>query len=365
MREMDETLSMGAAPNARIDGLKPIEKTKDLSWKGWLYHPKARRQLVRLLERTPVFAGTSAEFRDEIIGFLEPAEYVAGEVIFKQGDVGNWMGILMNGKLSKRWERNLHYFPLDSIECGEMFGDLGMFGIYPERSFTLVASTDCQIVALSKEMFRLAVGRKGCPHARRLLTGTESLCKVSAGDESFLSLDCFQRLESEFVLALLQQMEPRMYYPNQVMFKEGQVTHDISVLRSGSIRLEKDGRSVTTISDGAVLGEFAEMGSDKRSKNTATCLSICLVNSLHSNNFKALLDKFPQSKRFFEHAYVARMVAFQVKSSSEEKASLDGFYGSATPHTDAAIESMLGAEVHSVFKNLCPRKGIETLSPIA
>merc|ERR1712039_216073 len=168
---------------------------------------------------------------------------------------------------------------------------------------------------------------------------------LMADTESFVNLKCFRKLDRDFVLTLRANSEPRLCYPKQILMKEGHFGDEMYILRSGTVKIEKDGKFVVELPSGTVLGELAVLGTDKRRTATVTCTSLCFVRALHADVFHEILDRFPSAKRIFEHAYVARLVSVHVQSAKEEKAMYDKFYGSATPKTQTQMQDLFGTNM--------------------
>ncbi|MBH8555659.1 cyclic nucleotide-binding domain-containing protein [Nostocaceae cyanobacterium CENA357] len=81
-----------------------------------------------------------------------PQTFAAGEVIFEEGQPGDFMfgivqgevDILVNGKV------------VETIETGEVFGTGVLVGV-ENRTYTAIAKTDCQLASLDEKRFLFAV----------------------------------------------------------------------------------------------------------------------------------------------------------------------------------------------------------------
>lgn len=82
----------------------------------------------------------------------DPQMFSAGQVIFEEGQPGNFMfgivegevNILVNGKV------------VETIEDGEIFGTGILVGV-KKRTYTAIAKTDCQLAYLDEKRFLFAV----------------------------------------------------------------------------------------------------------------------------------------------------------------------------------------------------------------
>merc|ERR1719401_317352 len=80
--------------------LPQLDPTLQRSWRKSLEDRKLRRHLVQdLLGNLPLFKDTSEDFRVSVARELKPFECHENDVIFQQGEPGDWAGILMSGRL--------------------------------------------------------------------------------------------------------------------------------------------------------------------------------------------------------------------------------------------------------------------------
>jgi len=347
-------------------GLPTFDHVKVQQWKESMQNPKTQIQLVRLLRKTRVFAETTEEFRTSIADKVIPAEFSAGQVIFRNGTPGTWMGILITGTLERLLQRQDKEISLGEIGPGSVFGDLGVFGISQTRSFTMMSLTNSVILVLTSHAFGAAIAQGGSPYSLGLFRDGSQMRNLMQDTESFLNLKCFAGLDREFVLKLREHSEPRLGYPNQVLMKENHFGDEMYILRAGTVKISKNGKFVVELPAGVVLGELAVLGSDKRRTATVTCSSLCLVRVLHADVFHEILDKFPAAKRVFDHAYIARLVSVEVNNAKEEMQGYDRFYGSASPKTTSEMQSLFGAimKIDESSKKLVQKKTSLALPPL-
>lgn len=342
--------------NSRYSALPSLEAKFVQKWKQALEDPRKRSQLERLLAKTLIFAGTNEAFRSAIVDAVQPIEYHMGQVIFRHGEPGDWMGLVLSGRLERRLQRRDNEIVIGSVAPGGVIGDLGLFGVNPHRSFTVITVEQTVLLVLSRAQFERCMSEqdRACEILTAFRNGThmENLMKDV---ESFLNLQCFRKMDKDFVMTLRDHSEPRLCYPNQIIMKEGSYGNEMFILRAGKVKIEKGGKFVVELHSGVVLGELAVLGSDKRRTATVTCTSLCLVRVLHGDVFHDILDSFPRAKRVFDHAYIARLVSIEMQSASEDLKKLDSFYGSASPRTDAQMVSLFGDQL-----KIDPRSGLQS-----
>merc|ERR1719181_1653365 len=143
--------------------LPPFDDQFVARWKASLSEPKKRIHLARLLAKTLIFADTTENFRLAIVDSILPVEYFEGQMVFRHGEEGDWMAIVLTGRLERKLQRQTSEISLGEVGPGGIIGDLGLFGINPHRSFTVVASAPSLLLVLTKAHFDHAVAVAGGP----------------------------------------------------------------------------------------------------------------------------------------------------------------------------------------------------------
>jgi CRP/FNR family transcriptional regulator, cyclic AMP receptor protein len=80
--------------------------------------------------------------------------YSAGETVFNAGDEGHHMYVVQEGEV----EVNANGKIIDTLGPGSTFGEMAIIDQSP-RTATVVAKTDCRLVALDEEKFLYHVHR--------------------------------------------------------------------------------------------------------------------------------------------------------------------------------------------------------------
>jgi uncharacterized membrane protein len=104
-----------------------------------------------LLRTIPMFEGLGDEDLDALASSLDERRFVAGQMIFNQGDPGDAMYIIADGHV------NIHLpgeasrrVSLKDITRGEYFGELALFDSKP-RSASALATTEATLLELARE----------------------------------------------------------------------------------------------------------------------------------------------------------------------------------------------------------------------
>jgi CRP/FNR family transcriptional regulator, cyclic AMP receptor protein len=101
------------------------------------------REMVMLTRRTSAAAQSSTISVDWLLPFMHPRPIRAGETLFRKGDDAGEMFYICSGRL-KLVEYDVALGP------GEVVGEIAMFSPTRTRTRTIVAETDCELMAIGE-----------------------------------------------------------------------------------------------------------------------------------------------------------------------------------------------------------------------
>ena len=104
------------------------------------------------LRRIPLFADLTTPEVIIVSSVIHFREYVAGEVIFDEGELGQAMYLLLEGEVTICRQGQIDNGYLASLGPGEFFGELGLLDD-SVRSAQAVAAHDCRLAVLFREDF--------------------------------------------------------------------------------------------------------------------------------------------------------------------------------------------------------------------
>ncbi len=107
----------------------------------------------RALRRVKILAGLSDEQLARFAGFVEVQEVPQWSVVFKQGDHGDTMYLILDGELRVRINPAGKETTLATLSIGDFFGDISLFDQGP-RSADVVANKDSFLMKLSTTAFQ-------------------------------------------------------------------------------------------------------------------------------------------------------------------------------------------------------------------
>ena len=111
-------------------------------------------QSILALKQVDLFADLSFEQLDAVLQASDTADYQAGEIIFREGEPGDRLFVLIEGRVEvlkdHGGEREL---TLQTLQPLDYFGEMAILTEGP-RSATTRASTECRLITLEGAAFR-------------------------------------------------------------------------------------------------------------------------------------------------------------------------------------------------------------------
>ena len=117
------------------------------------------REALRLLRVHPIFAPLSAPSMERILAELEWLEIPAGQVVIREGDIGDRFYVLAEGRV----EVTARGIRLSERGAGDHFGEIALLRDIP-RTATVTAMTTLRLIVVERDRFLEAV--TGHPRSR-------------------------------------------------------------------------------------------------------------------------------------------------------------------------------------------------------
>jgi hypothetical protein len=114
---------------------------------------------LAVLERVPMFAPLSIVAKEHMAATLTPVSVAAGDVVIREGDLGDRFYIVVQGELEVVGA-GVHTTAGD----GDYFGEIALLRDVP-RTATVTALTDSQLYAMDRDDFLAAVTSHSGVHA--------------------------------------------------------------------------------------------------------------------------------------------------------------------------------------------------------
>lgn len=132
-----------------------------------------------------------------------------------------------------------------------------------------------------------------------MLAGMDAKTTLLAG------LPIFARLDQRSVEAVGTLAREISVPAGTILMVEGEAAESFYVIVRGTIRVERGGTFVRSLTDGAFLGEIALLEAGERTA-TATCATDCELIELGTYEFGRVMDTFPDVRERVEAAVARR-----------------------------------------------------------
>lgn len=109
---------------------------------------RAQHQLMKIVQKIPVFDGLSLEQAERLIQISKFKQYAAGDTIYDMGGASDEMLVLIKGKLSVLSATGQH---LGEVQPGKSTGEMGVFTGH-KRSATIVAASPAAGLAITRNL---------------------------------------------------------------------------------------------------------------------------------------------------------------------------------------------------------------------
>lgn len=242
------------------------------------------------------------------------------QLIFREGDVGNCAYLISSGSVDISIKKDGVLILIDRLGSGQIFGELALLDGAP-RSATATTETGCQLRLITKEFLDREMERLDpflqywVLHAarinRRLLPLTDPTSdrrqNFQAGAKSSkapLQVEPSSKL-IEHVWGTTnrksQVFDRRLFYPGQVIFREGEPGYKAFMIRVGTIQITKEAfgepKVLAELGPNQLFGEFALVDNQPRSA-TAVVLNQAELLVVDGPRFRERLTK---QSRFMQH----------------------------------------------------------------
>lgn len=108
----------------------------------------------------------------------------------------------------------------------------------------------------------------------------------------------FKGANDAFIKEIVMKLNPAMFTPGDVIFREGEIGHNMYFISKGSVEIihEKSGKVFATIAEGGYFGEIALLMDSPRNA-TVRALDYCDLYTLDKDSFQVVLAHFPAFAR--------------------------------------------------------------------
>jgi len=116
----------------------------------------ARAKAVQILKKIPCFNGLLEDEYFKVLGMCTSAAARDGDVLFKQGDPGKSMFILLSGEMQIKVDG---VGVVHTMRAGEVVGEISLVK-HVKRTATVMAAQDCVLLQLYAEIFHEVIKKQ-------------------------------------------------------------------------------------------------------------------------------------------------------------------------------------------------------------
>jgi len=226
----------------------------------------------------------------------------AGEVIFRQGDLGEKFYIVQAGGVELVAEQpGMGRRVLARLGKGAYFGEMALLEGRP-RAATARATEETQLLALGKAHFDEFVDRHEA--------AAEKIAETANGIRALRQIPLFSELDDHQIAAILTRLSPERFSKDAIIIRQGDLGDKFYVVREGEVRVSRQdngsARVVATLGKGEYFGEIALLQNVPRTA-TVTASTDVQLWSLGAKDFLALVGASATALRNLELAASRRV----------------------------------------------------------
>ena len=104
------------------------------------------------LRKSPLFQGLTDDELQQLMDMAEPVSLRAGDVLIKQGDLGDAAYVVINGEFEIQKQSGESLIKIDMRNPGDVVGEMALLARSP-RNASVTAKTDSEVLRIPQEAF--------------------------------------------------------------------------------------------------------------------------------------------------------------------------------------------------------------------
>jgi CRP-like cAMP-binding protein len=294
---MLEDFEMPAPPPTSPDLMVGEEKFHDLE------ESSANVDLTKL-PPIPLFSDLSKNAFIELMERMDIRNMTTGDVIVREGEVGNSFFIIASGQVHVEKTVNGTAIHLATLNDGTFFGEIALLSDAP-RTASVVADTDGELFEISRSVLDKVIAEYPSVHQvmmrfykQRLLSNLLNTSPI------------FSRFDKTQRKALIEMFRSREVAPGEAVLTEGQKGDGLYVVLSGRCSVVKGGRPIpgVQLKEGDVFGEMSLLTREPVSA-TIQANGRVIVLRLPRKQFNEVIMTHPQVLEMISEISAARQRA--------------------------------------------------------
>jgi len=234
-------------------------------------NPEQKKRIIERLSRAFMFAGLEDKEKEIVVNAMEEKQIKADTWIIRQGDDGNELYVIDEGKLEcfKQFNKNEEAKMVKTYNPGESFGELALLYNAP-RAASIKAVTDSVLYALDRATFNNIV--KDAEIKRR-----ERFEHILSKVEILESMDPYERTKIADAAGTVK------YKAGEYIIKQGDAGDKFYFIEDGTAEATKllKGKDqpeiVYSYKEGDYFGELALLKDEPRAANVVATSDITLL----------------------------------------------------------------------------------------
>lgn len=260
--------------------LQPLAQptARSFDWLSGRAAEHRHRQALAALRAVPVFSELPLARLLELARAMRSEEVGAGREVIRQGEAGDRFYLVARGAFEVRIDGQ----PVVRLARGDFFGERSLLQRAP-RAASVVAAEAGQVFVLERAQFE------------RLLAGDlavrQRLEAALAYRAEVAGMPLFADLSPTELDLLLARFTPVAASAGEAIIRQGDPGDRFYVVRSGAVRVERDGQDLARLGPGDAFGEIALLLDVPRTA-TVTALQTTALLALDAHDFRDVLASY-------------------------------------------------------------------------
>lgn len=262
----------------------------------------SEKEILHCVKSSFLFSHFDQEQQGKIAKYLVPIEINKGEAIFKQGDEGHCLYLVMRGSCSiygaDEFGQEKHII---DVSKNDFFGEQSIMKHQP-RSATVYSSSDVLLLSLSSKSFSKLTSENPSI-MKKLMKGVDDLWFIRSNS-------LFIDYPTESLAPFINAFKHKKFNSGKYIFREGDAGEDFYIIRNGEIDILAKQKSIVlaTLSVGDFFGEIALLRKVPRTAS-AKAKSDVETLAISRSAFNAILSKDENLLKNLEFATEQRMAS--------------------------------------------------------
>ena len=240
---------------------------------------------------TPLFSSLKPEALHGLVVLMKRKQFSEGEFICKQGDPGNCIYVLSQGRVAIRAHQNGDsYRDLAVLQEGAFFGEFAYF-TDSKRHASVLALENVEVLELHRDILQKLIHK--FPETGAVL---KNFYHQRVIDTLLAKSILFQTFSPEDRKGLMKSFQPCEYKAKTPVLLEGDPGDTLYFIESGQVEVFREKKmekiSIAKLSAGDFFGELAFLHKHRRIASVRT-LSDCKFLTLKRDQVKNILEKYP------------------------------------------------------------------------